>query len=261
MKREEVRARGTRWRNGGPCRCSPLCRAWRSCPGSLPGVCRWLRHRTSRLFRWFGARPHEILPRLVILKHSKENLEPKVIYQIWLVVCFSSVLYRQAAYDILVLLLLRCVLGIQMSSFRFKKQNSFPMSSHWVLLSNTPSEVCAQSPPPPRVYPPFCSPAVNGGHAVLHRDGGGRSSGEEPRVWTTGVLFSHCRIGLGGVWTGQQVGVCRWLLVQQGLWKLSRLPCVCARARGRGRRSVGPVSMRVAWLVDAVRESGSMGRT
>lgn len=82
--------RGTRHWNGGPRGCSLLSGAWRSCLGSLPGVCCRLRHKTSRLLRWYGARSLEILSRLVILKHSKENLEPEVIYQIWAVVCFSS---------------------------------------------------------------------------------------------------------------------------------------------------------------------------
>lgn len=54
-------------------------------------------------FRWCWARPPEILSRLVILEHSKENLQPEVIHRggarpAW---------RHQAARDILVLLVAR----------------------------------------------------------------------------------------------------------------------------------------------------------
>lgn len=77
----------------------PLSGGRRARTDALLRVCHWRGHRLQHppreqlhLFHWYGARSPEILARLVISKHSEENLEPKVIYQIW-VVGFSSESY------------------------------------------------------------------------------------------------------------------------------------------------------------------------
>lgn len=75
---------------------------------------------------WWWARSLEIVCKLMILKCSEENLEPKIIYQIWdcsLFFHLKCVLHYQAVYDILVLFIAygRSTLEIQnnLLSFRF----------------------------------------------------------------------------------------------------------------------------------------------
>lgn len=86
-------------RNGGSCSRPTLQGSGDLLLLPFPALVAGLKHGVSKLsrgkllslffFYWYWARSLEVVSRLVILKHLKENLEPRVIFQLGIAVYFS----------------------------------------------------------------------------------------------------------------------------------------------------------------------------